>query len=265
VFEQTAGIVECHLAQTGVFLAGEERLALAPQGLMGVHPGAVVAEERLGHEAGGLAVFLGHVFDDVFVNHHPVGGGDQRTETIVNFGLAGGGDFMVLALDLDAEFFHHQAHLGADVLLGVGGRDREVPFLVADFVAEVGHFITARVPDAFLAVNGVERAVGLGIKLDIVKDEKFRLGPDKRLVGDARGDKIFLGALGDAARIAGVRFPGAGLGDGAGQAQRRDGTEGINERRVRVGHRQHVGSLNAFPAADAGAVKAQSLGKGIFI
>src|ERR1039457_1855059 len=84
MFEQTAGVIKRHLAQPAVFLAGEERLALAPDGLMGVHAGAVVAEERLGHEAGGLAVFLGDVFDNVFADHHPIGGGDERAETIIN-------------------------------------------------------------------------------------------------------------------------------------------------------------------------------------
>jgi len=156
-----------------------------------VHAGAVVAEERLGHETGGLAVLLGDVLDDVFVNHHPVGGGDERAETVVNLRLAGGGDFVVLLFDFDAQFFHRQHHLGADVLLGVGGWDREVTFLVPDFVAEIRRFIATAVPDAFFAVNGVERAIALGVELDVVEDEEFRLRTDKRLVAEAGGDEIF--------------------------------------------------------------------------
>ena len=109
----------------------------------------------------------------------------------------------------------------------------------------------------------VERAVGLGIELHVVEDEEFRLGPEERLVGEAGGDEMFFGALGDAARVAGVRLQGAGFGDGAGEAQRRDGAERIDERRVRVGHGQHVGGLDAFPAADGGAVKAESFGEGV--
>ena len=226
---------------------------------------AVVAEERLGHEAGGLAVFPGDVLDDVFVNHHPIGGGDEGAEAVINFGLAGRGDFMVLALHFDAEFFHHQAHLGADVLLGVGRRDREVTFLVANFVAEVGHFVAAGVPNALFAVNGVERAIAPGIELDVVEDEEFSFGTEKRLIGDAGGNEMLLGALGDATGIAGVRFQRAGFGDGASEAQRGNGTEWINECRDGIGHRQHVGGFDAFPAADGGAVKAEPFGKGVFV
>ena len=54
-----------------------------------------------------------------------------------------------------------------------GGRDREITFLVADFVAEVRHLVAAGVPDAFLGINGVERAVALGIELHVVEDEEF--------------------------------------------------------------------------------------------
>ncbi len=140
---------------------------------MGVHAGAVVAKERLGHEAGGLAVLLGDVLDHILVNHHGVGRLDQRVEAVVNFRLAGGGHFVVLALDLDAQFLHHQAHLGADVLLRVGGGDREIAFLVADLVAEVGHLVAAGVPDGFLGIDGVEGAVALGVELHVVEDEEL--------------------------------------------------------------------------------------------
>ena len=135
-----------------------------------------------------LPCLLGHVFDDVFVNHHRVGRFDQRVEAVINFRLAGGGDFMVLALDLDAEFLHHQAHLGADVLLRVGGRDREITFLVADLVAEVRHFIAAGVPDGFLGIHAVEGAVALGIELHVVEDEELGFRPEHGRVGQPGAD-----------------------------------------------------------------------------
>ena len=50
---------------------------------------------------GGFAVFARDVFDDVFVEHHRVGRLDQRVETEINFRLAGRGDFVMLALDLE--------------------------------------------------------------------------------------------------------------------------------------------------------------------
>ena len=78
MFEQTASVIKRHFAQAAVFVAGKERLALFPNALVGVHAGAIVAKQRLGHESGGFAVLLGNVLDDVFVNHHPVGCGDER-------------------------------------------------------------------------------------------------------------------------------------------------------------------------------------------
>ena len=80
-------------------VSGKEGLAFLPEALVGVHAAAVVAEERLGHERGGLAVSLGDVLDDVAIDHHLIGRLDQRLEAVVNFRLAGGGDFMVLLLD----------------------------------------------------------------------------------------------------------------------------------------------------------------------
>ena len=152
---------------------------------MRVHAAAVVTEERLGHEGRGLAVLSRHVFDDVFVEHHRVGGLDQRVEAEINFGLAGCGDFVVLTFDGDPELFHDQAHLGADVLLGVGRGHREVTFLVTDLVAEIGHFIPAGVPCGFLAIDGVEAAVAPCIELHIVEDEKLGFGSENSGVRDA--------------------------------------------------------------------------------
>jgi hypothetical protein len=61
----------------------------------------------------------------------------QRVEDDVDFGLAGGGDLVVLALDRDSERDHRQDHLVADVDQLVGRGDGEVALLVADLVAEV--------------------------------------------------------------------------------------------------------------------------------
>ena len=65
----------------------------------------------------------------------------------------------------------------------------------------------------------VEGAVGLGVILHVVEDEELGLRPEDGRVGHAGADKILLGALGNAARIAVVGFLGAGFGDGAGQAR----------------------------------------------
>ena len=162
---------------------------------------------------------------------------------------------MVLLLNEHAQLFHRQHHFGADVLLGVQRRDREITFLVPDFVAEVGHFVAAGVPDAFVGINAVECAVALGIELHVVKDEKFRFRAEEGLVAQAGGDEIFFRLLRNAARVAAVRLQRAGFGNGAGEGKCRHGHERIYERRLRVRHRQHVAGLDAFPAADGGTVE----------
>ena len=111
-----------------------------------MHAGAVIAEERLGHESDGLVVPLGHVADDVFVVLHVVGHLFQRRETNVDLGLAGGRDFVMLALDRDAGFLQLETHFVANVLQGVGRRHREITFLCADLVTEIGKFFARAVP-----------------------------------------------------------------------------------------------------------------------
>ncbi len=73
------------------------------------------------------------------------------------------------------------------------GRDREVTFLVADLVAEVGHFIAAGVPNRFFGINGVEGAVGFGIILDVIENEELSFGTEHGGIGD-------LGAIADISR-----------------------------------------------------------------
>src|ERR1039458_3453604 len=111
----------------------------------------------------------------------------QGVEAKINLGLAAGGHFMVLALDLDAQFLHDQAHLGADVLLGVVGGDGEITLLVADFIAQVGGFVPAAVPDGLLRVHRVEGAVAFGVELHVVKNKEFGLRPEDGGGRHARG------------------------------------------------------------------------------
>ena len=73
---------------------------------MGVHAGAVVAENRLGHEGRRHPVAHRDVLDDVFVPGQPVGHLGQRLEAHVDLGLAGGRDFVMLFLDADADVLH---------------------------------------------------------------------------------------------------------------------------------------------------------------
>ena len=252
------------VAQARILMPRKQRFAFLPERLMGVHAAAVVPKKRFGHQGDGLAMLAGHVLEHVFVEHHVVGGLDQRVEAEVDLRLARSGHFMVLALDLDAQLLHRQAHLGADVLLRVQGRDGEIAFFVADFVAQVGHLLPPGVPDGLFGIDGIKRAVGFGVELHVVKDEEFGFRTEDRAVSDAGGQEVFFGPLGDAARIAGVGFLGAGLGDGAGQREGGGGHEGVDEGGGRIGHGQHVAGFDRFPAADRRAVEAQAIAEGVF-
>ena len=61
----------------------------------------------------------------------------QRVEALIDLALAAGGDFVVVALDVEAALDHGLHHLAAQVLVVIGGRHREVAFLVARPVAEI--------------------------------------------------------------------------------------------------------------------------------
>ena len=80
---------------------------------MHVHAGAVVLEQGLGHEGRRHAVGAGDVLDHVFVHHQIVAHARQRIVAHVDLGLAAGGDFVVMGLDLDAEVHHGEDHGGA--------------------------------------------------------------------------------------------------------------------------------------------------------
>ncbi len=97
--EQAADGVQGHVGQAGVARAGERFRAVLPQRGVDVHAGAVVAEERLGHERGRLVVPAGDVLDDVLVLEDVVGHLDQRREFHVDLALAAGGHLVVLGLD----------------------------------------------------------------------------------------------------------------------------------------------------------------------
>ncbi len=133
-----------------------------------------------------------------------------------------------------------------------------------DLVAQVRHFLASGIPDSLFGIDAVVSAVALGIKLHVVEDEELRFGPEHCRVSQTSAAQEFLGALRDPARVPSVGFLGARLRDGACQRQGWLDAEGINKGRGRIRHRQHVGSFNALPTADARTVEAQSFAEDLF-
>jgi hypothetical protein len=64
-----------------------------------MHSGAVILEDRLGHERDRLTMTASHILDDVFVLHHVVGHLGKRIEAQVNLRLAGSSHFVVVDLN----------------------------------------------------------------------------------------------------------------------------------------------------------------------
>jgi hypothetical protein len=55
---------------------------------------------------------------------------------------------------------------------------------VADLVTEVRQFFATGVPDRFLGIHGVERAIAARVELDVVEDEELGFRPEDRGVGE---------------------------------------------------------------------------------
>ena len=264
VLQQTADVPQRQLAEARVAVAGEQRVAVLPQRLVGVHAAAVVGKQRLGHEGSGFAVLIRHIAHDVLEQHHVVGRLHQRVELLVDFGLAAGGDFVVMALDDDADLLHDLDHFGSQILIVVGRRQREVAFLVTRAVAQVV-FGAARIPAAFLGVDVVIAGVLRGIEMDVVEDEKLGFGAEVGGVGDAAVLEIRFGLAGDEARVAIVALARDRIDDVADHAQRRDLEERIDVGRLGVGHQQHVAFVDRSPAANRRAVEAEAFLEGVLV
>ena len=117
----------------------------------------------------------------------PVGALHQRFELGADFVLAGGGDFVVMHLDLDAHLLHRETHRGAYVLQRIDRRHREIAALDRRAVTHVAALeLLAGRPrrlareDLAVAARHVDRP------FDRVEDEELRLGTEVRGVAHAR-------------------------------------------------------------------------------
>ncbi len=116
---------------------------------MTVHAGTVVPEQRLRHEGYGLAVFFGHVPDDVFIVHDIVSHLGHRGEPHVDLRLPRSPYFVMMNLNRHAYFLHLQDDFGAEILERIGGRHREISFFVPNLISKIGIFGPAGIPNSF--------------------------------------------------------------------------------------------------------------------
>ncbi len=264
--QQPADVPARDVGEPGIAaLTGECRLSVLPDRLVDMHARAVVAIERLGHEGGGETALAGDVLHHILVHHEIVRHAQQGCETHVDLALPRGRHLVVMAFHGNAEELHHPHHLAAHVLQRVRGGHREVALLGTDLVAEVRRLLGARVPVALDRIDLVEAVVRVLAVADVVEDEELRLGPEVGGIADAARAQIGLGLLGDAPRIAAVEFLGDRILDVTDHDEGAVLAEGIEERRRRIRHEQHVRFLDLLEAADRGSVEAESLGDRLLI
>ena len=130
------------------------------------------------------------------------------------------GDFVVMDFDRHAGFDQLEDDLRAEVLQGVGRRDREVAFLPARAVAQVGRAALRplfQMPS--FGVDRVHRAVLVLLEAHAVEDEELGLGAPVGRRRRCRSAQVGLGLEGDAARVAAVGLAGQRIEHVAGQAQ----------------------------------------------
>ena len=214
MLEQTTDVVLGGLGKTSItLLIIEDVLAILPHGRVNMHTGAVVAEDGLGHESYGLAVFTSHVLDDVLVPHHLVRHLQRLGELHVDLALPAGGHLVVMAFDVQAAADHRIHHLGAQILIVVDGRQREIAFLIARTEPEV-MLAASRVPASLFGVDEVEPRMLILIETDVVEDEEFGFWSDVAGVGDAGLLQVGDAAFGDSAGVFAVRLLGDRVVDG---------------------------------------------------
>ena len=152
VLDDAADVVERDIGEAAVLVARKQRLAVFLQRLMHVHAAAVVADDGLRHERQGLAIAVRHVLQRIFQDLHFVGLLGQRVRRDIDLALARGRHFVVMHFEFQAHLLAGHGHGGADVLLRIHRRHREVAALDAGAMALVAVFVgLAGIPRAFVA------------------------------------------------------------------------------------------------------------------
>ena len=266
VLDDAADVVQGKVGQTCIAVAGKQVLAVFPDRLVHVHAGAVVANQGLGHEGGGLAVSVGHVVHHVLQQDGPVSALHQGAELGAQLVLAGARHFVVEHFDRDAQGFQDQRHFRAHVLRAVDRGHGEVAALDGGTVATVAAFeLGAGVPGGFVFVDFEERARHVVGPTHAVKNEELGFRTEEGCIAQAGRLQVGFAALGDGAGVAVVGLAVGRVQHVAAHEQRSLFVEGVDVRGVRIGHEQHVRSFNALPASDGRTIKGVAGAEFVFI
>jgi len=256
VLDDSADVEQREVRQPGVLVAGEQVLAVLPDRLVHVHARTVVADDRLGHEGGRLAIAVRDVVDHVLHRLQPVGTLHQRRELRADFVLPGPRHLVVMHFHRNAHLLEDQAHLGAHVLERIDRRHREITALHWRAVREVAALdLLARRPRGLFGVDLHEATRHVEVPGHRVEDEELGLRAEIGGVADAGGLQVGLGAARERARVARVALAVGRFDHVAGDDQRGLLAKRVHVRGGRVGHQQHVRGLDALPAGDRRTVE----------
>ena len=224
-----------HLAQPGVAVAGEQRCASLPERDVRVHAGAVVAEQRLGHEGDDLVVLLGDVLDDVLVDHHLVGhphelaGTSCRFRTARRWPLRGAG----LRRRCRSRSAFASSRCGCSSAHRPAARGSSLPCSGACSRGSAFRRGRGSIPLRRYRCGSSLRADSESNRTSS-KMKNSSLGADEARVGDAGALQVVDRLAGDVARVAAVIFAGDRVLDVADHHQRRQGGERVDEGRFRL-------------------------------
>jgi len=112
-----------------------------------------------------------------------------------------------------------------------------------------------RVPCAFDVIDSDVGTRNGSTKTDVIEQEELWLWPEQNGVCDTGRTQVLFSAFCDRAWVTVIALQRARFQDIAADDQRRFFVERVNERSGCIWHQNHVGFVNAFPAANGGAVK----------
>ena len=249
MLDHTADIVQCGFRQAAVAITREQVDAILSERHMNVHPITVVTNQWLGHEGGSFTVAMRNVMDTILENLYLVGLFNQGIKGHANFALTGSRDLVMVYFDFKPHFFHGQAHRGTHIVQRIDRRHRKITTLDTRAMACVSIFVCfTRVPVGFFRIDFVRRVAHLGGPAHIVKNKKFILRTKVGNVGDSRGFQIGFCTIGDRTWITFIAFAGGRFDNIAGNVNRGFIGKWVQYRGAGIGHQDHVGFVNAFPA-----------------
>ena len=188
MLDDPADIEQGRFRQTGVTVTGKGVLAVLPDRLVNVHTGTIVANDRLRHEGGGLAILMGDVMHHVLQLLRPVCALDQRVEQGSDLALAGRGDFVVVHFHRHADRLQRQHHRRADVVQAIDRRHREITTLDARTVAGTAFTL------GFLATRP-----GRFVREDLQRAARHVDAPGNRVENEELGLRTKVGRVADTA------------------------------------------------------------------